>query len=233
MLRYAIQDTYYLIRLSSMLEKELKEKGRFSWFEEECSLLSRVRFSSPKQEPLYSRFKGASKLAPRDLAIIDEILKWREELALRKDIPPFKIISNQQILELAGKKPTDIEGLEALSKKQINSIGKSILKRIKSAIDIPEDRLPAFPREKRQKNSAATLKKINALKKWRDGYGKSSGLDPSVICSNAMIQAVAVLAPCSQDSLKKLCEIRRWQIEMFGDEICDLLAQISAEERQV
>jgi len=232
MLQYAIQDTYYLIQLSNMLEKELKEKGRFSWFEEECSLLSRVRFSSPRQEPLYSRFKGASKIAPRDLAIIDEILKWREELALRKDIPPFKIISNQQILEIACKKPADLEGLEVLSKKQIASIGKSVLKMIKSATDIPEDRLPVYPREKRQKNSAATLKKINALKQWRDGYGKKAGLDPSVICPNALIKAVALLDPCSLENLKELIEIRKWQMELFGEEICGLITSIPDMENQ-
>jgi ribonuclease D len=181
MLQYAIQDTYYLISLSRMFEKELKEKGRFSWFEEECELESRVRFSFPKKEPLYSRIKGASKLPPRNLAIIDEILKWREALALRKDIPPFKIISNQQILEIAETKPLDMDGLDVLSKKQISSIGKSILDRIQSAMDMPEDSLPAFPKEKRQKHSAATLKKISALKEWRERSGKKSGLDPSII----------------------------------------------------
>ena len=227
MLQYAVQDTCYLIPLSRMLEMELREKGRFSWFEEECELQSRVRFSSPRQEPLYSRFKGASKLAPRDLAIIDEILKWREELAMRRDIPPFKIISNQQILEVAGKKPADIEGLDVLSKNQIGTIGKSILKSIQSAMDMPEDSLPVFPREKRQKHSGLVLKKINALKEWRQGYGEKSGLEPSIICPNALIQAIAVMNPCSTQSLKELSEIRKWQIELFGDEICDILTSLS------
>jgi ribonuclease D len=231
MLRYAVQDTCYLIPLSMMLESELIEKGRLAWFEEECKLQSMVRFSPPRQDPLYTRFKGASKLAPRDLAIIDEILKWREDLSRKRDIPPFKIISNQQVLDLAGRKPTELDDLDILSKKQIVSIGKSILNCVQSAMAIPEDRLPIFPREKRQKHGSATLKKINALKEWRDRFGKESGLDPSIICPNALIEAVAVMHPCSPDGLKELGEMRRWQIKLFGNEICDLLASISITEK--
>jgi len=37
--------------------------------------------------------------------------------------------------------------------------------------------------------------------------------------------------PCSPDVLKELGEMRRWQIELFGNEICDLLASISITEK--
>jgi len=226
MLQYAVLDTYYLIHLASMLEKELKEKGRFSWFEEECELQSKVRFSPHKDEPLYLRFKGASKLSPLNLAILDEILKWRERLALIKDLPPFKILGNQQIMDIINIRPVDIDGLKGLSKKQIDRFGRSILMSIKSAMDIPQDKLPSFPKEKRQKQNAATLKRINVLKDWREKFGKKIGLDPSIICPNSLIQEIALIDHCSPERLKGLNEIRRWQIELFYDEICTLLASV-------
>lgn len=226
MLQYAIQDTLYLIPLSNMLEDELREKGRLSWFEEECELQSRVRFSPPNDGPLYLRFKGASKLPPRDLATLEEILKWREELASRKDIPPFKVLGNEQIFAIVNKKPSDMEDLYSFSAKQVNSIGRAILKCIQTAMNMPDDNLPSFPKEKRRKQSALTLKKINALKKWREEYGKKTGLDPSAICPNSLIQAISAMDQCSIDGFKGLVEMRKWQINLFGKEVCALLSSI-------
>jgi ribonuclease D len=227
MLQYAVRDTCYLIDLSVILEKELREKGRFSWFEEECQLLSKVRPSLTRDEPLFLRFKGASRLDQRGLAVLNEILKWREESALKRDVPPFKILGNEQILDITNKKPLDMEGLEGLSVKQIHSLGRPILKMVQAAMVIPEDSLPLFPKEKRSKPGAMTLKKINALKKWRDRYGKKIGLDPSIICTNSLIQLIVECNPSSLDDLKALGEMRRWQIDLFGKEILDLLSSIN------
>jgi len=232
MLQYAVKDTYYLIHLARMLEKELREKERFSWFEEECELLSKVRPALPKDEPLFFRFKGAAKLDHRSLAVLDEILKWREDLALRRDIPPFKIIGNPQIMEIVNTKPIEIGGLDGLSPKQVSILGSSILKKIQIAMEIPENKLPVFPKEKRQKLSVMVLRKINALKEWRERHGKKIGLDPSIICPNSLIQAIALMNPCSPEQLKGLSEIKKWQINLFGEEICALLTSISHAEKE-
>jgi len=53
MVEYAAMDGMYLIPLARMLEKELKEKSRLSWVEEECLFLSKVRFAPPSHAPLY------------------------------------------------------------------------------------------------------------------------------------------------------------------------------------
>lgn len=226
MLQYAVQDTCYLIPLSRLFENELREKERFTWFQEECELQCRVRFSPPGNGPLYLRFKGASKLPPRDLAILYEILKWREELASKRDIPPFKVLGNEQILAIVNKKPADPDGLDSLSAKQVNGIGRSILRCIETAMNMPEDNLPSFPKEKRRKQSASALKRINTLKKWREEYGKKADLDPSVICPNSLVQAISLMDKCTIEGLKDLGEMRKWQIDLYGKEVCDLLASI-------
>jgi ribonuclease D len=229
MLKYAVQDTCYLIPLSEILEKELREKKRFSWFEEECELLSKVRPSISKDEPLYMKFKGASRLDQRSLAILHELLKWRDEQAIRKDRPPFKIIGNEQILTLINKKPVDIAGLEGLSMKQVQIYGESLLKRIRTALDIPEENLPSFPPTKRLKLNRTTLKKIDLLKKWREDRAGQTGLDPSLLCPNWLVQSIALVDPVSVESLKEVDEIRRWQTGLFEEKILYELNSISQE----
>jgi ribonuclease D len=226
MLQYAVKDTCYLMPLALLFEKELREKKRYSWFEEECELLSKVRPSPPRNEPLFLRFKGASKLDPRKLAILDDMLKWREELAARRDIPPFKILGNLQIMEILEKRPIDIEGLDILSLRQVSQLGKSILKIVQTAMEIPDDKLPVFPKTKKQNLSAMALKKISALREWREGFGGKTGLDPSIICPNSLIQEIVLLNPRTAEELKGLDGIRKWQINLFGEEVCALLNSI-------
>jgi ribonuclease D len=227
MLQYAVKDTCYLIPLAQGLEKELREKERWPWFQEECGLLTKVRPSPPRTEPLFLKFKGAAKLDPRSLAVLDEILKWREKMAVNKDVPPFKILGNAQIIEIVGKKPAEIEGLDVLSQRQMEILGRSILMRIQAAMKIPDDNLPAFPKEKRQKLSPVALRKINTLREWRDKHGKKLGLDPSIICTNSLIQAMSLINPCSLQELMGLAEIRKWQINLFGEEVCTLLNSVA------
>jgi ribonuclease D len=226
MIQYAVKDTLYLLRLAQTLEKRLISNGRLSWVEEECALLSRVRSLSPGTEPSYLKFKGAYKLDPRSLAVLDEILKWREAAALKKDVPPFKIIGNHQVMELVEKKPTGIEELEGLSPKQANRFGKIILEAIHTALEIPDHKLTVFPKLKKPRQGAALLKKVHVLKEWRDRYGKEMELDPSIICPNALIQSIAGVTVCTIEELKDLTEMRKWQRDLYGEEICGVMNSV-------
>lgn len=106
MIEYASLDGRYLIPLAHLLEEELRQKGRLSWVEEECRSLARVRFSPPSRTPLFLRVKGAGKLDRRGLAVLEELLRIREEEARKRDLPPFKILRSEILLTLAEKKTT-------------------------------------------------------------------------------------------------------------------------------
>jgi ribonuclease D len=150
-------------------------------------------------------------------------LKWRDAAAVRKDVPPFKILGNHQVMGLVEKKPSGIKELAGLSPKQINRFGKDILEAIQTALTIPDNKLPVFPKIKRPRQNAVVLKKIHMLKQWRDRYGKDMGLDPSIICPNSLIQSITNSNACTIEELKGLAEMRKWQADLFGEEICRLL----------
>ncbi len=223
MLSYAVHDTCYLLTLCDVLEKQLQLNGRLSWVWEECELLSKVRPSPPNNNPLFMRFKGAGKLSSRDLALLENILAFREEIAERKDRPPFKIMRNEQIMQIVQNPPARMEEIKSLSHAQIRSMGKELIKRIKKAIDIPEDDLPAFPRNDSIPPSQAVSERIKALKDWRQKYAQKIGIDMSLVCNNNQIQALAGLFPITPLELNKDGLLKRWQFELYGYEICALL----------
>jgi len=108
MIEYAVNDTIYLIKLAEILEKELKEIDRSSWVHEECEILSKVRPSLPNSEPLFMKFKGAGKLTPKSLAVLEALLQLRLSIAEKKDRPLFKIIGNNSIIKIVKEKPLNL-----------------------------------------------------------------------------------------------------------------------------
>jgi len=226
MLDYAVHDTSHLLGLSAMFEKELRAKSRLSWVEEECELLSKVRQDQRGNEPLFLRFKGAGRLDNRGLAILESILQWRDQRAKERNLPPFKVLGNAPIMEIAKRKPRSKEGLEAiagLSAGQREKLGTSILKRAEEAMQLPEAGLPTYPKTKRQEVDAGVSRRVKALKAWRTRKAKEMDLDRSLVCTNAQIQSIALISPRGQEDLKGIAGLRAWQRKLFGGEICSLL----------
>ena len=220
---YAVQDTCHLLSLSRILEKELRVKGRLFCVEEECELLSKVRPAPPNGNPLFLRFKGASMLDPRCLAVLESILQLRDDTARRRDLPPFKILGNEPIMEIAERKPVnerDLGRIKGLSARQVRILGRSILKKIDESTKLPENELPAFPRTAEEQTSDTVSKKVKALKGWREQRAKEMGIDPSLVCTNAQIQSLALAYPKSLKDLEGIDTIKAWQRRLFGSEIC-------------
>lgn len=229
MLAYAVQDTCHLILLSRVLEREIQEKGRAFCVEEECERLCRVRPASPSEVPLFLRFKGAGKLDRRGLALLESLLQWREELARAKNVPPFKILGNEPILEIVQRKPAterDLEGIMGLSAKQTGRLARSILSRTDEALKLPEGELPKFPRAARHPIPAKVSMRIGVLKEWRERRAKGMGLEASLVCTNAQIESLALAYPTRRRELEGIDALRKWQKRLFGSEICSLLKNL-------
>ena len=222
MMDYAAEDARYLLPLSQDLTAELKDKGRLSWVKEECQILSNVRPSTNGDQPLYLNFKGAGKLDPRSLAILEALLQNRREIARKKDRPLFRIIGSHSLLDLAESKPTDKKQLEksgALSPKQIDMYGRQLLAVINSATKTPKKDLPEYPRRKAPRVPAAAAERVNSLRWWRDSQAQKLAMEPSLILTKSLISTLAVQKPAKMSDLPRIQEIKKWQIREFGRDI--------------
>jgi ribonuclease D len=233
MIRYAAQDTLYLKRLADQLERELSEKGRLEWVLEECELLSRVRPAAPGDGPLFLRFRGAGKLDRRKLALLEALLSLRSRLAQKKDRPPYKIMSNQALLALVEHKacsPAQLNRLRVLSPKQIQMYGQAVAAAVSSALDIPEDRLPVYPRKKTPPVSPAVPPRLQALKAWREKVAADLQIEPGVLINNALLNAIATENPRSEGQLAGIEGMKNWQMAALG---ADVLAVLKGGRKRV
>jgi ribonuclease D len=222
MVEYAAMDGRYLIPLARMVETELEVKGRLSWVEEECLFLSKVRFTPPRQGPLYLRVKGAFLLDRRGLGVLEALLEFREAQAQKADLPPFKVLRNESFLELATKKPLCLEDLETekiLSRRQIDRYGTRLLQEIHRAMAIPDEDLPVYPREARPDLPSSARKRLKALKAWREMRAKNLGMEPGILINNALMNAFALKNPRSLKEMEKIPGLKKWVQDHFGREI--------------
>jgi ribonuclease D len=228
MLSYAAGDAHYLLDLRALLRAELIAKGRLAWVEEECEILTRVRHAQKNEMPLFLRFKGAGRLDPRSLAVLEFLLSFREEMASRLDRPPFKVMGNIPILELAAQKPASLRALkkvQGLSPKQIGRFGREIVERVAQALSLPDSELPKYPHEKRKTAGPSVARRVAALKEWRQEAARGLELDPAALLSNAQIHSLALATPIPKEAgtLSGLKDVREWQVREFGPTLIHVL----------
>jgi len=228
MIAYAAEDARYLLPLAQGLKAELDERNRLGWVNEECEYLSRVRPITVNDQPLYLNFKGAGKLDSRSLAVLENLLGFRREVARRKDKPLFRIFGNRSLMELAGKKPLNLKQLEktrALSSRQISMYGRQMLAAIQGAMNLPAEELPVYPRKKSPRISLAVAGRVKALRTWRDKQAQKLAIDPALICNKALMSTIAVQRPLNLSELAVIKEMKNWQKKEFGRDIVRVLKQ--------
>jgi ribonuclease D len=233
MIAYAAKDAGYLLPLARSLKSELEERGRLGWVLEECEYLSKVRPNTNNTGPLYMHFKGAGKLNPRSLAILEAVLQLRREIAQKKDKPLFRIFSSRSLLDLAEKKPVSLKGLEkteTLTPKQINMYGRAIVAAIERAMEIPSKDLPVYPRKKAPRIPLAVAGRVRALRQWRDQQVKRLAIDPALICTKAIMSLIAQQRPLTLSDLSAIKEMKNWQRKEFGRDILAVLKQVRSRD---
>lgn len=226
MCAYATADTADLLALYDQLRAELVAKGRLHWLEEECALLCQARVTE-KEGPLFLSCKGAGKLRPRNLAILEGLLQMREQYSKEMDRPPFKVISGETLLEASEKKPRSMHDLtlvKGMTPGQIHKYGETIISVVSAALSIPEEKLPRIPRRKREEPTEGTKHRIQRLKLWRDQLSSRLELEPGVLAPNWLLEAVADANPGEPEELSCIPGMREWQKKLYGHELTAELA---------
>ncbi|MEN8246988.1 MAG: HRDC domain-containing protein [Thermodesulfobacteriota bacterium] len=229
MVTYAARDACFLVPLARELEKELRGKKRLSWVKEECLWLSKVRPAANSQGPLFLNFKGAGRLKPRDLVVLEALLQYRRGVAMAKDRPLFKTIGNAALLTLANRKPASLKQLKAiraLSSRQSKQYGQELVATIQAALETPENEHPVYPKRRAPSLKPVVSNRIRELKTWRDAKAADLEIDASIVLTKMLICDIAKQRPGSIRQLTAIEGLRNWRVKEFGREIIALLKNL-------
>ncbi len=212
MLEYAAADAALLLPLKEQLMARLVELGRLDWFEESCSAARRqVLARPPRDTSELWRISGSGALRGRQLAILRALWHWRENEACRRDVPTFKVISNQELLDLSrgldeGGRPEIRRRLTAPARRELSEL-------IPKVLSLPEREWPERQRSKRSKRPKDFEEKVDQLKALRDAAAARLDIDPSVIAARKTLESI-VLGEHTETNGRLL----EWQRELLGPE---------------
>jgi ribonuclease D len=226
MIAYAAGDVLYLHALSDLLKAELIDAGRDQWVREECRLLTGVRPAEMNHNPLFWRFSGAGRLDRRSLAVLEAVLKVRNQIAQKKDRPVFKIMSSRAVLRLAVEKPVTLSELKesgVLSEKQIAMYAGDLLAAVNKAMDLSLEDLPIYPRKKKPPSDPQIAHRIKALRTRREAIAHSLKMPAGQLINNSQLSVLATVNPENIEALSHINGIKAWQIDAFGGELISAL----------
>ena len=231
MLDYAAQDTRWLLDLRDRLRDELARLGRLGWAQEEFARLENVRWEPEEAGDAYLRLKGARDLTRRELAVLGEVVRWRDAVAAELDRATFRVVGNEALFALARQQPTTREALAAVKgmpRGILERRGSDVLDAVRRGLAVPDDQLPRFPRAARWDRDPDFDDRVSRVKAVRDAAAERLDLDPGVLCSRDRLEAVARRNPSTLEELAAMPELRRWQVDVLGEQLVRALPGVAA-----
>jgi ribonuclease D len=231
---YAAADVAYLTTLAERLEAHLEEQGRIGWAREEFeTLVLRTWPARAFDDAGYLRIKSAKGLAPIPLAVLRELYLMRDARAREVDRPPFKVLGNRTLLEIAQRQPAaqgelaQIKGITELIQRRL---GREILAAVTRGQRSPHGPLRRADGNPRRRMDRRTERLVLRLKRWRSVRARELELDPGVLCPNTGLEAIAWRNPAKPGDVAEVPELKRWFVREFGREVVDALGGADDEE---
>jgi ribonuclease D len=226
---YALADVTHLRVVYEALIKSLRKSGRLHWLEEELALLSDPETYVTRPEEAWLRVRTRTQ-APRFLAIVRELARFREEYAQARNIPRSRVIKDDALLEVASLKPATAEDLGKarllLREGRKGDVADGLLAAVRAGIEAPAETLPK-PDDTESLNVNPAL--ADLLRVLLKATSERTGVAARLIASAADLDALAA-------GKRDLATLTGWRAEVFGDEalrLCEGRIALTADGQTV
>jgi ribonuclease D len=221
-LLYAQMDTHYLLGVRDRLLAELGESRCLDEAQETFAELPNVPLIDHQFDPEgYWRIGIPNSLNMREMAILRELYLLREELAQKRDCPPFKVFQDRVLIELAEAAPQSIrelENIKGMSRSQVQRYGSAILRAIQRGknrrLQRPSPPAPVDP---------IVVERYSALRDWRKSRAEKRGVESDVIISKDTLWMLAHKAPAKLEEMGDIEGLGPWRLSTYGEEILEVI----------
>jgi len=226
MLQYAQMDTHHLIKIRQVLAAELEEQGFTSIASEDFKRACQVQ-RQPKEQNIAScwRINGARKLSPKKAAVLARLCEYREDVAKKRDLPVFKVLSAKTLLLLAEESPTSVNQLLSLNIPG----GKAIQRHAKGLVGAIQDGMASKPElpPRKERLDDSYLAREKALRDWRKITARKMNVNSAVVLPREILYSLISSNPKNRSELALVLKEVPWRLERFGDDILSILLKVS------
>ena len=210
--KYALADVTHLRQIYEYLSAKLVKTKRAHWVEEELQILTTPETYITDPKMAWERVKTRSQ-SPRLLAIVRTLAEFRESYAQERDIPRSRVFKDDALIELASTKPQSIEDLQKsrllLREARKGEIANGILRSIKAALEMPQDKLPEAENYDHKQNVNPAL--ADLLRVLLKAKTENLGVAAKLIAGSSDLDALAA-------GDRNVATLHGWRYEVFGQD---------------
>lgn len=216
-LEYALDDVRYLVPIYEKLRARLKTKERENWALAEMDALEDESIYKTNPAQAWQRIK-LRNAKPKNRVVLQALAAWREEEAMRRDVPKNRIIRDDALQSLATALPksadklSDVRGLPPGWAKGENA--QRLYKLIHDALNSPKENWPEENFAPRLPSKFGPM--LEMLKMLLRIQAMAHDLVPRLITSNEALEAF-VQGDTSVDFMKG------WRYDVFGKDAENML----------
>lgn len=227
---YARIDTHFLVDLHGRLTKELIEADMLGAAEGEFRRQENEILVAGEPDPeRYRKMKAARGLDGESLARLKEIFFWRESVAEKRDVPLFRVLANQAMIDMAKLGPSTIKDLaeiKGMGWKQAKRYGDELLAAMGSvkgqSIDIHVPKVSPAERKRRR----LMRENLDEMRNWRKDMARELDLPSERLLHRRHLEAICRARPQSSADLNAVVPLNDWQRENFEGSLLAKLEQL-------
>lgn len=210
---YALGDVTHLVDVYLKLAEQLEERGRTKWVFEEKEILADPATYENNPREMWRKVKIRTP-KPKTLAVLRELAAWREERAIKKDIPRTWVMRDDTMADIASqspRKPEDLKKIRNIPGEFTKSHkAENIIKLIEKGLKTPAKDCPDVVKKKPL--PAHVSVKVDILKMLLKIKSAEYGVAAKLIASSDDLEQIAF---GNNDSIPAL---KGWRYEVFGED---------------
>ena len=212
-LNYALSDVTHLRTVYESLLNQLEKNGRINWLNEEFQNVLNPKTYDIPLDQIWKRLKIKNG-RPKFLILVRELCAFREKEAQNRNIPRNRVIRDDVLLDIAARSPrssVDLAKVRSLSTQFAEGrLGKSILRVVTEASNIPESDAPQLEKLNKPKPQKPAL--IELLKVLLKHKSEDNNVAQKLIASTADLEAIA------ENDNANVLALSGWRKDVFGDD---------------
>jgi ribonuclease D len=223
---YAFADVRHLLPLRDVLGARLSERGLLSEAEAEFKRLvakeARARQFDPEG---WQKMKAARTLDGAGRGVLREMFVLRDQRARELNRPPFKVLSDLLLAEVARRQPRTEDEVVRIPGAQagvLRKLAPQILGAVRagqSGAPPPRPRAGQAPPWRRGSGDREVEDRYEKLRAWRKARADARKVEVQVIAPNAVLMAVARSAPRTLEELSRVEGMDDFRVEQYGAEM--------------
>lgn len=221
--RYAVDDVRYLPALYETLGERLHASSRSEWAAEEFARFEDPDLYRPAVEDRLFKLKGSRKLDGLGLAVLAELVRWREAWATRRNRPVRTLMRDDILVEIAKRRPTrpaQLEVLRGFPQSRNRKVVRELLDVVAQASRTPPEQWPT-PHKPRD-DTPMTRVTLDLLSAYLHAVCFEEEIAAELVGGAQKLRELCDYDMGRSDDLPAL--LRGWRKQFIGQRLLDLLA---------